>query len=113
VDSSLDDAAKRLSDAVTLHMLATNNSAAGSWIAARLSDGGTNGDVYETREQAIRHNPDYHCYLLIPPDGMGIQAASIFLRFNRVLFKNGMRMPEPDREFVMPQNVEDIPGGRS
>lgn len=113
METELADAAKRLSDAVTLHMTATNNAAAGSWVAARLEDGGTDGNLYDTRGQAIQHNPDYHCYVVIPPGGMGVHEASVFLRFNRVLFKNGMRMPDPEREVIMPQSMEDMPGRRS
>lgn len=112
-DDDLSDAARRLSDVVTLHMLATNGECAGSWVAAKLSDGSTDGCLYDTRPDAVRHHPDYHCYIVIPPDGMGVYPAKVLINFARVLHANGMRMEDPEREFVVPSNREDIPGGWS
>lgn len=112
---ALRDAGKRLSERVTLHIIGAGQDAYGQWVAARLTDGGAADEVlYPTRRDAIRHNPDAHCYVLIPPGGMQIFEAMIYLQFNRALYENGMRMPDPEREYVIPQSVEDaMPGGFS
>lgn len=112
--AALRDAARRLSDAVTLHITAIGDDAHGKWVAARLTDGSTDGTLYDTRIDAIQHqtNPEYLCYVFIPPGGMGVHEAEVFLKFNRALFDAGMRMPHPEREYVIPQSLEHHPGGQ-
>jgi hypothetical protein len=65
------DPAKRCSDIVTGAALIAN--AVGDygwrWVAIRLSDGGSDGEVYETRQDAIDHQlHETLCALrLVPP----------------------------------------------
>lgn len=101
------DAARRLSDAVSLHLTVSGFAAAGKYIAARLSDGATDGVLYDTKADAVRHQlHETQCaYVCVPPDGMGYREAEIYLAFNRKLYDAGFRMPDPDHEVHMPQTM--------
>jgi hypothetical protein len=106
------DAARRASDMVTMHMLADREHAVGKWVALRLSDGGSDGTLYNYRADAVRHqlHESLCCYLKIPPDGLTPRSAEIFLKFNRSAYDTGLRMTDPDcdRELVMPLGVEEL-----
>ena len=67
------DAARRLSDTITMHVTALGFAAAGQWVAARLSDGGSDGRLYPDKATAVRFQlHEYQCaYVCITPDGMG------------------------------------------
>ena len=94
------DAARRLSDAVSLHMTVSKTDAVGRWVASRLSDGWTDGSLYDTKRDAMRHTtvPELYCFVKIPFEGMNYQEAEIFLNYNRQLYDNGYRMPDPESE---------------
>lgn len=102
------DAARRLSDTVTMHLTAIGSVAAGRWIAARLSDGGTDNVLYDTKADAVRHQlHEFQCaYVCITPDGMGYREAEIYLAFNRKLYENGYRMPDPSHHVTLPMNAK-------
>jgi len=104
------DHAKRASDVVQLHLLADREAAINSWVALRMSDGGSDNILYPSRHIAVRHQLHEFqcCYLKIPPDGLSIGAAEAFLRFNRQLYDNGFRMADPDKdtEVIMPLRTE-------
>ncbi len=110
------DAARRASDVVTTHMLADREHAVGKWLAIRLSDGSSDGVLYDWRADAVRHqlHETLCAYLKIPPDGLTPRSAEIFLKFNRSLYDAGMRMTDPDadREVVMPLALEELPASR-
>lgn len=96
------DDGKRLSDAVAVAIAAGGR---GRWIAARLSDGGTDGNVYDTRGDAIRHqlHEEQCCYVLIPPMGqMPPHEATAFLEFHRRRVKAGFSMVDPEQQAPMP-----------
>jgi hypothetical protein len=106
------DAARRCSDIVNTHLVA-NRANAGKWVAIRLSDGGSDGVLYDTRPDAIRHQlHETQCaYVCIPPTGMPPKDAEAFLAFNRKLYDAGFRMPDPvqpNREIIMPTRIEDL-----
>jgi hypothetical protein len=88
----------------------TNGEAAGKWVAARLSNGGTDGVLYDTRQDAIRHqlHENLCAYVLVLHGGMGPHEAEVFLKWNRALYDAGYRMPDPEREAVMPQTAEHL-----
>lgn len=104
------DSARRASDQIRLHLLANRDQAIHSWVAIRLSDGGSDGILYDYKHQAVRHQlHEYQCaYVLIPPDGMSPRAAEVFLRFHRHLYDSGFRLADPDKdlEVVMPNRRE-------
>jgi hypothetical protein len=107
IDVGLDDAGRRLSDVVMLHLTVLGKDAWFQWIAANIQDGTTNGDIYPTRPDAVRMNPgEYFCYVTIQPGGWPPSDAAKFLRWNRVLHHNGMgKMPDPNVEVVPPSDA--------
>ena len=104
------EAGRRCSDTVRLHIAGGN---AGRWVAIRLSDGGSDGIVYDTRADAIRHqlHETLCAYVQIPRDDMPPGEATRFLGINRMLYDAGLRIVDPDepaRELIMPERVEDF-----
>jgi hypothetical protein len=81
------DAAKRISDTVNLHLVATTDPMENvrKWCVFALSDGATDNIVYDTKDDALRHtrHSKDHCYLQITPDGITQNDALRFLRINR------------------------------
>jgi hypothetical protein len=101
------DSSRRAADAVNLHIYAHGDQAFGKWVAIRLSDGGSDGVLYDSRRDAIRHQ--FHerqcCYFRIPPFGQTITPAEAetFLSYNRSIYDAGYRMPDPDAPAPIPQ----------
>lgn len=92
------DAAKRISDAMTLHTLAGS---AGKWASFRMSDGRElqPGTAYDSHYDAMRHarwDRDTTVYLEITPDGVPPAEAEGLLRYARTLHDMGFRIPSPD-----------------
>jgi hypothetical protein len=102
------DAAKRCSDAVNL---ALHNEGFGRWLAIRLSDGGTDGNTYNSMSEAISHQlHESQCaYLKITPDGMGQREAELWLAAVRKLYDKGFRITDPDANVtpILPYKRED------
>ena len=69
------------------------------WAAIRLSDGGSDGVLYDTRADAVSHqlHEKHCCYVMIPPDGMSPQEADVYLEFNRAAYDAGWSMSDPEQ----------------
>lgn len=67
-----------------------------------MSDGGSDGGVYDSRAEAVRHqlHEQLCAYVQIPPGGMAPGEADVFLGYHRQLYDAGFRLPDP--EFRMP-----------
>lgn len=81
------DAAKRFSDAYNLHRAAGTSR---GWIAVALADGSSDGEVYETREEAVRwqrHHEQWFFFATLDQASMSICAAESLLRYKRVMNK--------------------------
>lgn len=105
------DAARRCSETISLHLMADREQAINSWVAIRLSDGGSDGQLYDTRSDAIRHQlHEMQCaYIKITPDGISVKDAGLFLKLNRKAYDAGLRFADPDnpnRELVVPIRLE-------
>lgn len=88
------DAAKRFSDMYNLHKAAGT---VRGWIAVRYSDGSSNGDVYETREDAVGDLfpwEDRFFYATLQQPSMSVCAAESILRWKRIMSE----MEKPDRD---------------
>ena len=99
IDVQPSDAAKRISDEMTMHALAH----AEGWVAFRLSDG-TPLDhcVYERRVQAVKAanwDRDRFIYLEVQPDAMTPKEAAACLKYARALHDAGFRIPAPEFEY--------------
>lgn len=100
-------AAHRCSEIITLAALTGN---AGRWVAIRMSDGGWDGTLYDSRPDAIRHQfyEQFCCYVMVPPSGMTPKEADAFISYNRNLYDAGFRMPDPEIEVpLMPLLKKD------
>lgn len=95
------DAAQRLSDIVnSLAISQPFEVLCHSWIAVRLQDGNTDGELYDNRRDAVRHQSDeklcaYIC-LREAPGGMDLRAAFAVLQYHRAVYDAGGRLPDPD-----------------
>lgn len=80
----------------------------GWWLAIRLSDGGSDGVIYEHRAAAIYHqlHETLCAYVQVPWDGMSLREADFFLKFHRDCYDKGFRLIDPETpEPVMPMNM--------
>lgn len=98
VTGRYEDAAHRLSDIVNTHLAAEGQAAWGRFVAARLSDGGTDGNLYDSKADAVRFQlHEQQCaYVMVTPDGMSPHVAAIMLRFFRDCYDNGLNPADPD-----------------
>lgn len=112
------DAAKRLSGIVnSMAILYDMDTILNSWIAVRLSDGSTDGVLYDSRRDAVRHQAhETQCaYLSLraAPGGMQVQEAYAFLRFAREAYDAGFTFVDPDHptggvDMQIPIATEDV-----
>lgn len=72
----------------------------GRWIAARLSDGGTDGVVYDEREHAVAHqlHEDQCAYLIVPPAPMPPAEATAWIDLHRRMYAAGYRLSDPRQQ---------------
>lgn len=113
-----DDAAKRMANIINglvtftpLWDLRTK------WVAIRLQDGGYDGVLYDSREDAIRHQIDerfcsYVCMASMITGAKELDCA-IYLEFHRQAYDSNMRLHEPEApQIIMPTSVYDRITGR-
>jgi hypothetical protein len=99
-----------MSDEHNMHIIA-DPSNIGRWVAVRLSDGGSDGIVYDYRREAIRHqlHETMCAYVKLHPAGMSAKEAEGILRFHRFAYDNGMRLTDPEGpEVILPSTNEDM-----
>lgn len=95
------DCAQRLSDIVNgLAVAQPFEVLMTSWIAVKLVDGNTDGNLYDSRLAAVRHQSDeklcaYIC-LKDAPGGMTPFAAFSVLQYYRAAYDMGARLPDPN-----------------
>jgi hypothetical protein len=117
-DHRYSDAANRASDTIRLHIIASHLNGVDCtdrWVAIRLSDGGSDGVLYDTRRDAINHQlHEKSCaYIRVPPDDVSPRAAEAFLNFVRQAHDAGMPLADPEVEIHTPQQTYDslVQGG--
>jgi hypothetical protein len=100
IAGELKDAASRMRDAVNLHVVA---GALGvrerhlCWVAIDLSDGRSDGTLYESRADAVRHTRNRSkgwFYVKVGAESMGEREAIIVLQQARQAFKMGVVFAE-------------------
>jgi hypothetical protein len=89
------DAGRRLSAA---HAEARRAGGEGRWIAARLSDGCTDGRIYDQRADAVRHQiHETQCvYVMVQPGLMTEREASKLIEVNQRAYDAGFRFVDPN-----------------
>ena len=108
------DSARRMSDAINLHWAIHQWGAVGKWVAFRLSDGGSDGVLYDTKRDAIRHQlHEMQCaYVRIIRDQMSVCEAHTFLEVSRRAYDAGFRLTDPDartggRNLLLSARIEE------
>lgn len=105
------DAAKRMSDAINLHLMADRQGNAGRWVAIRLSDGGSDGVVYDNVAHAANAQLHYRqcAYVRISQGGMTPREAEVVLAYHRKVYDAGNLPPYLDGvPLVVPNTLESL-----
>lgn len=99
----ISDEARRCAESVNIHLRINGPSAIGRWVAIRLSDGGSDHNLYDSKSDAVRHQlNEFFCgYVCIPPNGMSEEDAQGWLRAMRRLYDAGFRIADPDKHVTM------------
>lgn len=112
------DAAKRMSDNINAILTYTPWEARNGWMAFRLADGGSDGTLYDTRADAIRHQSDeklcaYFC-LKSAMGGTNARDCQLFLNVHRHAYSvDGGHMAEPAApQLIVPVGYHDYLTGR-
>lgn len=95
------DYAKRCADIINgLRVAHEFNELCGKWVAIRLSDGGSDGVLYDSKPDAIRHQLHEQMCAYISfrnlLNGITEEEAKTFLDFTRSAYDAGMRLPDPE-----------------
>jgi hypothetical protein len=117
--ASHSDAAKKISDTFNLHRIAADASGIeniGKWFAAALEDGSTDGVLYDSRGECVRHqhhNEQWYTFIKIVPSTMTYCEAEVMLKTSRKAYNAGMRLTDPDhrhggRELIKRSTTEDM-----
>lgn len=91
-----------------------------SWVALRLEDGGSDGTLYGSKQDAIKHQAHEHLCAYFSyrgaPDGFSsVKDAAVWLEFHRHAYSQGFRLADPDDraggpELIMPTTQEQVMG---
>lgn len=100
------DAAQRMVDAMALHLGAVGDDAHGKYLAVRLADGRSDGNLYDTRRDAARHqiNDPWCFYLKVCVGGIPVREAWTVLMYARQAKQRGVVFSE--EEVILPQRLE-------
>lgn len=84
------DAAKRVSDTYRLHREALGLAAVGRWFAVALADGTSDGQLYDTKRDAVRHqhhDEAWYAFVCIFPGDVDVCMAEEYLAMQRELYE--------------------------
>lgn len=106
---ALKEAGKRMADALNLALVAGGIAVTGRWMAFSLADGRSDNVLYDTRDDAIRHQ--FHetlaHYEQMRPRSWSADECAMTLQYARAAYGAGWR---PEREApapIMPVRNED------
>jgi hypothetical protein len=95
------DIGKRASDIVNIYITGMDfEEIKHRYIAIRLRDGGTDGVLYDSKQDAIKHQPHerqcaYVCLINLA-SGSSPRDMAIYLKMNRDAYYRGLRLTDPD-----------------
>lgn len=113
------DAARRMSDTVNgvLTFHSRDWEIKDCWMAFRLSDGGSDGVVYDSRRAAIDHQVHETLCAYFSFRNVGSanpRDCQIFLDMHRAAYDAGMRLAEPEApQLIVPTGYHDFLTGRN
>lgn len=93
------DDGRRLSDA---HEAARVAGGVSRWLAVRLSDGGTDGQVYDERPDAVKYGGDHCFYVQVQPGPMPPADGSGLLELHRRAKAAGFDFTDPAQTPMRP-----------
>lgn len=105
------DAAKRAYDIVRAYAVFVPwDTRVRSFVALRLEDGGSDGVLYESKREAVRHQPHetmcaYFSYRNAPNGFANAREAQVYLDWHRAAYNRGHRLPDPDDQFGGPDAI--------
>lgn len=107
------DAACRFRDALAVAQLAISKDEIlrGRWIVVRLSDGSTDGQVYETQQDAFRHAPGLETlflYIRVPLERLSEHVTDVLLWYARKMYDAGWRPDIDNPSLRMPNSPEEM-----
>jgi hypothetical protein len=105
------DDAKRMADAINLHYHAQGWDAVGKFVAILLKDGSSDGNLYDTFNDAARHNARWpRTIIRLRREHMPVCEAQTILNFYRRAADRGFSQLDPDerRQVIMPHRNEAI-----
>jgi hypothetical protein len=84
-----------MSDTMTTHFLADPRGNRGRWVAIRLSDGGSDGVVYDSVAVAAAFQLHYRqcAYVRIATGGIGPRECDVILAYHRRVYDSGNLPP--------------------
>jgi len=112
------DAAKRMSDRVNLMLIAQPwEILKTSWMAFKLVDGDSDGVLYDTREDAVKHqlheNLCAYFFMRTALGGVPVRDCQLFLDLHRHVYDNGGRMADVKApQVIMSTWGHDVLSGR-
>jgi hypothetical protein len=98
----LEDAGKRLAGIVNTYVACRN-----PWelkdivLAVRLADGSTDGNLYDSQQDAVRHSDETRCFYFHFKGNIGgidPREAAIVIQFHREARESGLPQADPDRK---------------
>lgn len=101
ISAELMECGRRASDTVNTYLAhRTFDELRHKWIAFQLSDGSSDGTLYDSKRDAVRHQRnEFQCAyvaFLNLQGGATPKDMAIFLQFNRDAYDAGFRLPDPD-----------------
>lgn len=97
----ISDAGRRASDVINTHVAAHGVSGAvNKWVAISLSNGGSDGVLYDSRADAVKFQlHEMLCaYISIPPGGTTPEDMTRYLEIVRNLYNSGHRLSDPAQD---------------
>lgn len=102
------DAARRMSDHINARVVSTppDELFHNPYMAFALEDGRTDGVLYPTKSEAVRHQPNEFRYMYFSfrrsMGGCSPKDAQLFLEYHRHAYDNGLRLTDPDNDMITP-----------
>jgi hypothetical protein len=106
---ALQEAGKRMADALNLQLIVNGIAVTGRWMAFALADGSSDNVLYDTRADAIRHQRHQTLahYEQMRPKSWSDGECAFSLHYARAAYDAGWR-PEPEAPApIMPVRNED------
>lgn len=115
-----DDAAKRCWEQVkNVAHHKTWEERINAFLAIRLQDGSTDGVLYDSKRDAVRHckgNEQWYAFFSFRTAPVGFASpkeAAVFLAYHRMVYDQGGRLPDPDDrhggpDMILPDREEQL-----